>query len=66
MENILVKKHANNYLQVVKYGKAKLSAHEIELIRQKVASGEMTQKQIVDKFEISKAMVSYIVNFKRR
>ena len=66
MENILVKKHANNYLQVSKYGKAKLSAHEIELIRQMVASGEMTQKQIVDKFEISKAMVSYIVNFKRR
>ena len=66
MENILVKKHAHNYLQVVKYGKAKLSAHEIELIRQMVASGEMTQKQIVDKFEISKAMVSYIVNFKRR
>jgi len=62
----LDKKRVNNYFQAINYGKAKLSAHEVDLIRQMVASGEMTQKEIAKKFEINKATVSLIVNFKRR
>ena len=60
------KQLAKNYLQAKNYGKAKLSAHEVELIRQIVESGELTQKEVALKFEMSKTHVSRIVNFKRR
>jgi DNA invertase Pin-like site-specific DNA recombinase len=45
--------------------RAKLSNHEIELIRQLREQG-MTCRAIAEKFEISKAMVSYICSHKKR
>lgn len=48
------------------HGRAKLTDHEVELIRRMVESGEWTQNQIALKFEISKSCVSFIVNYRRR
>lgn len=45
--------------------RAKLSDADVELIRNLRDEG-LTQCEIAEKFEISKAMVSYIVNFQRR
>ena len=56
----------NKYLLVKNYWKAKLSNREVETLRQMVESGELTQKQAAEKFEISKGQVSKIINHKQR
>lgn len=47
------------------HGRAKLTDHEVELIRQ-LYDGGMTQSELVDKFEIAKSHVSRLVNYKQR
>lgn len=45
--------------------RAKLSDHEVELIRE-LAEGGMSQRLIAEKFEISRGTVADIVSFRRR
>jgi len=45
--------------------RAKLSDHEVELIRE-LHEGGMSCAEIARKFEVAKSTVSLIVNFKRR
>jgi len=47
------------------HGRAKLSDHEIELVRQLKEEG-MPAKEIAEKFEVSKRYVYKLANFERR
>ncbi len=61
------------YVQIGEYGKrigethgrAKLSDHEIDLVRQLKEEG-MPAPEIAEKFEVSKRYVYKLVNFERR
>lgn len=44
---------------------AKLSNHEVELIR-RLREGGMSYRAIADKFDISKSMVFYICDYQKR
>ena len=67
-DRLLVKNYqlVKIYNQTKNFGRTKLSAHEVELLRKMVASKELTQKEAAEKFEVSKALVSMLVNYKRR
>lgn len=43
--------------------RAKRTPHEVELLRQMVESGEITQKEAAEKFELSKSQVSKLVRY---
>ena len=47
------------------HGRAKLTDHEVELIRCMAAEG-VPQKVLAEKFEICKAHVSQLIHFLRR
>lgn len=47
------------------HGRAKLTDHEIDLMRQLKEEG-MSAKEIAEKFEVSKRYVYKLVNFERR
>lgn len=48
------------------HGRAKLTDHEVELLRSMVERKELTQQQAADKFELNKGYVSRLCNYKRR
>lgn len=48
------------------HGRAKLSDHEVDLLRRMVEGGKLSQKEAADKFEISKGHVSKLVSYKQR
>jgi len=47
------------------HGRARLTNHEVDLIRQ-LHDGGMGYQRIADKFGVSKSQVRYIVKLKRR
>lgn len=48
------------------HGMAKLTDHEVELFRRMVESGEFTQQQAAEKFDISKAHAHRLSHYKQR
>lgn len=48
------------------HGRAKLTDHEVELLRKMVESGELTRPQAQEKFELSKSYVSRLCRYIRR
>lgn len=48
------------------HGRAKLTDHEVELLRRMVERGELSQQQAAEKFELSKGYVSRLCRYERR
>lgn len=46
--------------------KAKLTDHEVELIRELYEGGGLSMREIAEKFEVAKSTIVAIVNFNRR
>ena len=48
------------------HGRAKLTDHEVELLRKMVENGELTRREAQEKFELSKGYVSRLCRYERR
>ena len=59
----LVKNYTYGIKRGQNHGRAKLSDHEVELLRKMVSSAELTQKEAAAFFGISKAYVSELMSY---
>lgn len=65
MELVKNYKRAGKYATGQRHGRSKLTDHEVELMREMHESG-MAEKDLAEKFEISRSQVCKLVNFKQR